>query len=339
GDHVIGASRYFKLPEQWTRQRESSRLANSILLGLESLMGIAVIALMIILFVRQIRAGKIPWRRSLWVGAALAVLMVLSELNGIPLIYQRYLTSISISNFWISVGVGLAVVPLLVGLFGWLAVALAASIYPDVWGIFRGAARRVWRRDAVVAIVLSVAAAVGISQLIALISNRFHAFAPVPIGIFSGPMDTTSPCIGVLVHALIYTVLGAAVVGILIHLARSGWRRRAWWIWPLALLILVSLGPSGAHSVREYAAGWVTGFLPFAAAVAIAGWFFRTNILAYIGAIFCLQVAAPLVQLLSQPAMFFRWNGALLLVLTLLVLVWMLAAGSRIPVSEKPITD
>lgn len=339
GNQVAGTSRYFKLPEEWTRQRRASHLANSILLGLESLLGIAVIALMIILFVRRVRAGKIPWRRSLWVGVVLAILMVLGELNSIPLLYQRYGTSISLGNFWISVFVGLAVVPLLLGLLGWLVVALAASLYPDVWGVFKGVARSVWRRDAVIAMVVSVAAAVGISQLIALISDRFHTFAPVSIGIFSSHMDTSSPGIGVLVHALIYTVLGAALLGILIHLAHEGWRRRAWWIWPVALLVLVGLGPSGAHSVREYVAGWVMGFLPFAAAVAIAAWFCRSNILAYIGAIFCLQIAAPLVQLLSQPAMFFRWNGALLLVLSLLVLAWMLAVGSRTPWSERPVAE
>ncbi len=336
GDHVVGTSRYFKLPEQWIRQREASRIGNSILLGLESLLGIAVFALIIMLFVRQVRAGKILWRRSLWVGVALAVLMVLGELNGIPLLYQNYGTSIPLSNFWISAGVGLAVVPLLLGVLGWLTVALAASLYPDAWGIFSGAARRVWRRDAVIAVVLSVAAAVGISQLIALISNRFHTFAPVSVSIFSGRMDTSSPGFGVLVHALIYTVLGAAAIGILIHLASEGWHRRAWWIWPVALLILVGLGPSGAHSVREYVAGWVMGFLPFAVAVAIAGWFFRSNILAYAAAMFCLQIAAPLVEMLSQPAMFFRWNGVLLLVLTLLVLSWMLAIGGRAPLSEGP---
>jgi membrane protease YdiL (CAAX protease family) len=339
GDHVIGTSRYFKLPEQWIRQREASRIGNSILLGLESLLGIAVFALIIILFVGQVRAGKIPWRRSLWVGVALAVLMVLGELNGIPLIYQNYGTSIPLSNFWISVGVGLAVGPLLVGLLGWLTVALAASLYPDAWGIFSGAARRVWRRDAVIAIVLGVVSAAGVSQLIALISNRFHTFAPVSISIFSGRMDTSSPGFGVLMHALIYTVLGAAAIGVLIHLACSGWHRRTWWMWPVALLILVGLGPSGAHSVQEYVAGWVMGFLPFAAAVAIAGWFFRSNILAYFAAIFCLQVAAPLVEMLSQPAMFFRWNGVLLLVLSLLVLVWMLAVGSRGPQAEGPSAD
>jgi membrane protease YdiL (CAAX protease family) len=336
GDHVIGTSRYFKLPEQWIRQREASRIGNSILLGLESLLGVGVFALIIMLFVRQVRAGKIPWRRSLWVGVALGVLMVLGELNGIPLLYQDYGTSIPLSNFWISAGVGLAVVPLLLGVLGWLAVALAASLYPDAWGIFSGAARRVWRRDVVIAIVLSVATAVGISQLIALISNRFHTFAPVSISIFSSRMDTSSPGFGVLVHALIYTVLGAAAIGILLHLACEGWHRRAWWVWPVAFLILVGLGPSGAHSVREYVAGWVMGFLPFAAAVAIAGWFFRSNILSYVAAIFCLQVAAPLVEMLSQPAMFFRWNGVVLLVLTLLVLSWMLTVGDRAPLSEGP---
>ena len=339
GNQVIGTSRYFKLPEQWTREREASRLGNSILLGFESVLGIGVFALIIILFARQVRAGEIPWRRSLWVGIALAVLMFIGELNGIPLMYQNYATSISPGNFWISVFVGLAVGPLLVGLLGWLNVALAASLYPDVWGLFRGAARRVWRRDAVVAMVLSVSAAVGISQLIGLISDRFHAFAPVPINIFSARMDTSSPGIGVLAHALTYTVLGAAAIGILIHLACLGWRRRAWWIWPAALLVLVSMGPAGAHSVREYVAGWAMGFLPFAAAVAIAGWFFRSNVLAYVAAIFCLQVAAPLVQLLSQPAMFFRWNGVLLLVLSLLVLVWLLAVGGRPPIPDGPVAE
>jgi membrane protease YdiL (CAAX protease family) len=334
GDHVIGTSRYFKLPENWTRQREASRLANSILLGLESILGIAMFALMIMLFVQQVRAGKIPWRRSLWVGVGLAGLIVLAELNTIPLMYQRYFTSISLSNFWISVAVGLAVAPLLMGLLTWLAVALATGLYPDSWAIFRGAARRVWRRDALIALALSVAAGVGISQLNALMSDRFHTFAPVSFGLFSGRMDVSLPGVSVMLHALIYTVLGAALAGILIHVGRSGWSRRAWWIWPVALLVLVSLGPWGAHSVREYMAGWVMGFLPLPAAVVIAGWFCRTNILAYVAAIFCLQIAAPLVQLLSQPSMFFRWNGVLVLIFSLLVLAWMLAAWSRAPQSE-----
>ncbi|HEX5412711.1 MAG TPA: CPBP family intramembrane glutamic endopeptidase [Terriglobia bacterium] len=329
GDQVVGTSRYFKLPEEWTRQREASRLENSILLGLESLLGIALFALMIMLFVRRVRAGKIPWRRSLWTGVALAGLTIVGELNAIPLIYQRYITSISLGNFWITVAVGLAVAPLLMGLVVWLAVALATSLYPDSWAIFRSAARRVWRRDAVIAIALSLAAAAGLTQLNGLISNRFHRFAPVSFDIFSGQMDVSFPVISVMLHAIVYTVLIAALAAILIYLARSGWLRRAWWIWPLVLLILISLGPSGAHSGRQYIAGWAMAFIPLIGAVVIAGWFCRTNILAYVAAIFCLQIAAPLEQLLSQPSAFFRWNGIVVLLLSLLLLAWMLAIGSR----------
>ncbi|TAM84121.1 MAG: CPBP family intramembrane metalloprotease [Acidobacteria bacterium] len=334
GDQVVGTSRYFKLPEEWTRQREASRLGNSILLGFQSILGIAVFALMIMLFVKQVRAGKIPWRRSLWVGVAIAGSMVVGELNTIPLMYQRYITSISLSNFWITIAVGLAVTPLLMGVLCWLAVALASSLYPDSWAIFRRAARRVWRRDALIALALSIAAAVGISQLNTLISDRFHTFAPVSFGIFSGRMDVSLPAISVILHAFIYAVLVAALAGILIYLARLGWSRRDWWIWPLALLVLVSLGPTGAHSVREYAAGWVMASIPLFAAIVIVGCFFRANILAYVAAIFCLQIAAPLVELLSQPSAFFRWNGIVLVALSLLVLLWIFAVGSRPARSE-----
>ena len=327
GDKVVGTSRYFKLPETWTRQREASHLGNSILRGLQSLLLIGLAALAIMLFVKQVRAGQILWLRSLWVGIVLAVLMVLMELTSIPLLYQRYPSSISLSNFWIMLGVSLAVSPLLMGLLAWLVVALATSLYPDAWMIFKGAARRTWRRDAVIALILGVAAAAGISQLNAAISDRFHTFAPVSIEIFPSLMDTSWPGIAFLLHTLIFTVLYASLLGILIYLVRSGWSRRAWWIWPIVLLAVVGLGPAGAHSVREYAAGWFMGLLPLAAAVVVVVWFFRSNILAYVGAIFCLQVAAPLVQLLSQPSTFFRWNGASLLILSLVVLAWMLVAG------------
>jgi len=335
GDQVVGTSRYFKVPEDWTRQREASRLGNSVLLGLDSLLGVALFALVILLFVNQVRAGEVQWRRSLWVGLVLAGLTVIGELNAIPLMYEQYRTSISLSNFWITVAVGLAVSPLLMGLFVWLAVALTTSLYPDSWSIFRGAVRRVWRRDAVIVLALSLSAAVGISQVNTLISDRFHAFAPVSLGLFAGRMDVSFPVISVMLHAIIYTVLGAALAGILIYLARSGWSRRAWWIWPVALLILVSLGPSGAHSLREYIAGWAMAFTPLVGAAVIAGWFCGTNILAYIAAIFCIQIAAPLAQLLSQPSTFFRWNGVVLLVLSLLVLAWMLAVRITGTSSDK----
>lgn len=329
GDQIVGVSRYFKIPEKWERQREASHLANAVLLGLRSLLGIGLMALLVILFVKAVRAGKIRWRRSLAAGLVLAGLSVLSELTALPLLYQRYDTSISMGNFWIPVAASLVVVPLFVGILGWLAVALATSFYPGAWMLFQREARRVWRRDAVIVLIVSLAADAGLSRFGTLISDHFHTFAPVEIGIFPDFFSRSYPGITSFLHGLVFAVLYAAFAGILIFLVRSGWSKKAWWLWPAGALLLVSLGPANAHSIREYGAGWVMSFVPFAVAVLIAAGFCRWNILAYIGAIFCLEVAGPVVDLLSQPSRFFRWNGVLLGLLAFLVLAWMMGVTGR----------
>jgi len=339
GDQVVSLSRYFKLPEQWQRQREASHLSNAVLLGLRSLLGIVLAGLAVMLFVQQVRAGRIPWRRSLWVGVALAGLVGLSELGSLPMVYRRYQTSISMTNFWIMVAAGLVVFPLLIGLFGWLMVGLATSLYPDAWKVLEGAARRVWRLDAVVVFILSVATGAALARLQTLFADRFHTFAPVQAGIFPSLLDSAYPGMAFILHALIFTVFYAALAGIVIYIVRSGWSRGAWWVWAAGALLLVSLGPANAHSVREFLAGWVMGFVPLAVAVLIAAWFFRTNVLAYVGAIFCLEVAGPLVDLLSQPSSFFRWNGVVVLVFAFLVLGWMVGSVGKHPHASEPKAD
>jgi len=52
--------------------------------------------------------------------------------------------------------------------------------------------------------------------------------------------------------------------------------------------------------------------------------FFRDNALAYPVAIFTVVLARPIAQFLLQPAKSYRWNGILLLGLTLATLSWVL---------------
>src|SRR5208337_4061915 len=114
------------------------------------------------------------------------------------------------------------------------------------------------------------------------------------------------------------------------------WTKRAWWLWAGILLGLVGLGPAGAPSVREFLAGWVMSFVPLAVAVAIVFWFFRNNLLAYLGAAFCLEVAQPLPSLLSQHAGVYRSNGLLLAVLAFLFLAWLFLVGREGEVRGEP---
>ena len=324
GEQVVGLSRFFKLPEEWERQRTATQLPNVILTGLEWLFGAGLVGGAIFLFVIQARSRKIPWRASAKVGGFLAVLMALVELNRLSVVDIRYTTSIPLSTYRVFVALSFLIVPLVVGLLCWLLVGLATSLYPNAWGIFDATARRVWRRDAAVALVVGVAAAAGINRLEAVVSSHFHAYAPVRIDLVPSAFDTTWPGPGFFVHGLFNAVVFAAGAAVLIYLARLSLVRRAWWLWLGGLLLLVSLGPAGAHSVAEFLLGWAMGLVSLVAVVGIVYAFFRDNVLAYLAAALCLQVAEPVVALLSQPPVFFRWNGAALVALTAVVLGWLL---------------
>jgi membrane protease YdiL (CAAX protease family) len=324
GDQVVGFSRSFKLPEEWERERRATHLINVILMGVSYLLVVSLVAAGLILFVKQVRSGQMPWKRSTKFGVLVAALTLLATLNQLQLFNREYDTSISLASFHLQVAVSVILIPLVMGLAAWLVVGLAASLFPDAWKLFRGAARRVWRRDATVAVIVSLAAGAGVARLEALLTSVFHAHAPIKVGLFPAAFSTTWPAIAFFLHAFIWTLIYAALLGLLILVVRVGWKCRAWWLWVGIALVLVSLGPGRAHSLAAYVVGWTEDFLPLAAAVAVAVLFLRDNILGYVAVIFCLQVADPLRQLFSQPNAFFRSNGVALTLLAALVLIWML---------------
>jgi hypothetical protein len=337
GDQVVGFARFFKLPEQWERERSTTRLTNVVLHAVSYGLVLVLAAGGLILLVRKVRRGQVPWRQSAKVGAAIAVLMLLSELNQLPAFEQQYPTSIPLATFRLFIGVSVLLVPLLSGLLGWLLAGLVLSLYPDAGRIFRASARRAWRRDAALAIGLSVAAAVGAGSLTALVQNRWHAFAPAELDLAPGGFDAAWPAASFFLSALVVSLFTVAIFGIVVHIVRSALASRAWWLWLAGVLVLVAVGPAGAHSVAEYALGWGERLVLLVGSLALLYAFFRDNLLAYFGAVFATGVREPLVALFSQPAAFFRWNGLVLAILVALLLAWMLlAVGEPQPSREPP---
>jgi len=232
----------------------------------------------------------------------------------------------------LQLAVGVFVVPLMVGLFAWLVIGCALSCYPDAGKIFNGTARRIWRRDALVALVLSLAAGAGLSRVDALLTNMFHAYASFNDELFPPDYSTLWPAGGIFISILTRTILSASAAAVAILIIRTGWKLRAWWLWLGLMLILVSFGPTHAHSLREFAAGWVMAFLPLLVVVLLVGFFLRDNILAYFVVLFGGQAAEALINLFSQPSKYFVQNGVALALLVGIVLAWMLLPSGK---SEK----
>jgi membrane protease YdiL (CAAX protease family) len=336
GDQVVGFAPMFKLPEAWERARGSSSLVNSVLRFAGILVGLAFFGAGVVLLVLKIRSGQMPWRPAAKVSALLLALLLLSELNQWPGLDRQYVTSIPLPTSRLYEVVGMIMFPLLAGLLCWLLAGLAASLYPEAWQLLRSSARRLWRRDAAVCMVLVLAADAGLAKLGALFASRFHAFAPVDIEVFPPMLNAALPGAGFFLHALWSSIVFICGLGLAIYVIRFGWTRRAWWLWVGILLGLVALGSAEAHSIREFFAAWVMSFVPLAVGAAIVFWFFRNNLLAYFAAVFCLEVGADLLSLLSQHAAFYRWNGLLLGVLVFLFLIWLLSAGREGEVRSEP---
>jgi membrane protease YdiL (CAAX protease family) len=324
GDQVVGFSRSFKLPEEWVRAQEGNSVINNILKTVLVLTILALVSAGLILFVNLVRSGKMPWKRSAKFGVLLAILGFLGTLNSLPLIYSGYDTSKSMTVWKLQVAVSVIVVPILEGLLAWLLIGSVGGLYPGAWKVLRSTARRVWRRDAVVALVLSLAAAAGLARVEALLTSALHAYAPINDDLFPVVFSTHWPAAGFFLSHLTRTLLYAALAGFAIFVIRTGWKRRSWWLWVGLALVLVSLGPTHAHSLAEFGTGWVMEILPLLVAALVVGFFLRDNILAYVMVLFSVQAAEALINLFTQPNMFFLQNGVALALLVAVVFAWML---------------
>jgi membrane protease YdiL (CAAX protease family) len=324
GNKITSVSDWFNLPEEWQRQQQKTGLMNSLLGMAGILLGLLIFTRAIVLFVQQVRHGHVPWRAAAPVAAVISVVIALHELNSLTTIEQGYNTSIPFSTFWLQTSVGLVVVPILSGLGVWLLVALALSFFPHAEYVLRRSRTAVWRKDAAVAIVLSLALAAALNNISIILTSQLPKFFLPKIDLAPGYLETWSPAVAVLFSAISSSVLAVAALGVLTAILRSGWSRRNWWLWAGCLLFLITLGPANAHSVRQFVFVWTDGAASLALAIWVMTSFFRDNVLAYLSSIFCILIAQPIVELLSQDAGTYQRNGLVLAILSVAILGWLL---------------
>ena len=325
GDQVASVSDYFKLPEEWLRRREGSSLSNS-LLGLAALLLSVLLAVAAVsLFVGELRHHSFPWRAAAPVGLALAALSVLGELNALPTLLRGYNTSIPLGTFWLQTGAKLILMPILTGVGSWVLAAFAFSLYPKAQALLRRSAARPWRRDAAWASLLALSMGFGLDRLGEVLTARWPALFPPRLDLAPSYLDTWSPALAHLLSIVPGCVLATAGIAVVIAIFQAGWSRRAWWIWAALLLLAIALGPASARSAAEFFAPWAYSALRLAVAVWIVATFFRDNALAYLSAVFCVMAAPPVIELLSQGAPLYRWNGLALAAVSLAIAAWLLA--------------
>jgi hypothetical protein len=331
GEEVSGYRTYVKLPEDWERAQQELTLGRVAHIAFQLLLVAGLIITMLVLFFKNLKQQSVPWRRmALWASwGALATAVAL--LDAFPILLSQYPTEVPLTRFLLILGIGqlLSLALIYSGLF--LLFGLAWFFLARVYGEER---LPTWRgmpasyyRDAFVLALAGIGFWAGFGRLRILLERAWptDGFALSP-SLVQG-LDRTLPAASFIASSVTTGLLVAGMIGLFGAFMRAYLPRRILQIGMLMLAAVLMLGRSGgaADSTKSYL---------WAAATLLVLWlgvmyFFQFNLMAYFVMAGGLALSSVAVQLIRQPAEFYRWNGYAVIAALVMLLAWPLVAWRR----------
>jgi hypothetical protein len=320
GDRVAALREYWKIPESFERSREQQNFISILVLVLKIGMIAGGIVFGLWMLIRNVRQGRVRWRRVLLlavlpaVGLAVAAALALSVKAN-----SQYQTSMPFETWQAIMMAGLAMT-LAFGYVMYVAAgALATSSYPECLQAFGTVRRRLLGADALVA--LGAAAGLwGISRgVAAVLTSHFHAQAilgvgaPDLIGDAAPALEAVAAAVGPLFMNAATITIAALLVGTL--------RKR----WMLAGLIVLAAAAALSNEIRtpgELALQYGPALLSVACAVVFCHWFGRKNYLAYALVFFVMALRSALLELFGSGNAGLAAQGWMVVAVGALVMVW-----------------
>jgi membrane protease YdiL (CAAX protease family) len=294
GDRATAARGYWKLPEEWTRDRERQNALGIAMLTLR----IAAIAGMVVwaiwLLVRNTRARLIPWRATLKLAAVPALAMVAGQLLSLPLLMKEYPTAIPMGTYEAIECASLAMIAIAGFVMMAAAAAVLLSLYPQSLAALRAANRGALAVDAIAALAAAIGISVALNQLRAVLFGMFPAQA---LFAMESPdaIVSSAPAIAALAGAMRSTLLSAAGLASIAMAIRKTPKR--WMLVPMAVAALFAILSPDAHTPAEFALQFGLAAVSAGAYALFCLWFARNNYLAYALVFWTMALRTPMVQL------------------------------------------
>ena len=278
GDRVAAWRSYWKIPEAFARLRSGQNALSIALVAWRLGMLAAVAVYGILLLIRKIREGTVPWRGVIRWAVPAALLTAIGPLLSVSQLLQDYNTAIPLATFQ-AVGyasIGMSVLAGFLVLAG--AVAFVTSHYPESRAALRIANRRTLGLDASVVVLAAVGFALLLSQTEGWLMGRFHRVALYSIGIPS-VVASSAPAVAAVAEAVRTTLLSAAALALAALLVKRVPRR--WMLVVVALAWLTVPVPSAVRTMGEFVLAYGIELLWAGGALLFCVVFARSNYLAY----------------------------------------------------------
>jgi len=330
GDAVGAHERRIKLPEAWERRRERGTVAHFALLAVRIVAVAWLVVHGLLLLLRGVRAGTVPWRPVALCTVWIAVLVAASTALEYPLAWKEYATAWPLATFRTSLLIGLAIAVAFQTAAAALALAMAAACHPQAAAAFQPTARRRVAAASLGAALSVVGVAVlwnGLVDLARGLLPRGFADAPVEI---PQAVATAVPALADVGGAVLGAVLVLTVVTVAAHWLATA--TRPVYRWGFAAVALLALVPSGADATPEE---FVCG-LAQAVALAAVTWLLVRHVLArnpvaYLLAAGWFAAARAALPLVAQPGPGYLAQGVALLAAAVVGgLLWLWRPGKAV---------
>jgi len=206
GSEAAGYREYLRVPEKWRQSYNELRSYNNTASSVASLFLILTIVGMVAVIFFRIRKRDIRWKTALWFGLVGFVLMLLTQLNSLPLTMLDYDTTASYSGFLIrNIGLILLEALLVGGVIIAILTAAAEVMYRERYGRFTAISRLFswtsWRTKSFfkgVLLGLTLTAFFFAYQIIFyLVADKLGAWAPADVP-YDDLLNTAFPWVAVL---------------------------------------------------------------------------------------------------------------------------------------------
>lgn len=318
GDKVVRFATFWKLPEEYERERQRTTALQIFLNVIQVLTIAAAAAIALWIVFRKTRRRELRWKPALWIGAAIAALGALGSISSYPLLFRTFNTAWTLEMFQAMILIGslISIVGVFIG--ATFCSALLLALRPDCLTALSSSNRRKMGWDALLSLLVGTAAFVFLSHFRAFLTGQFHRYASLdlnPPGVFASLVPAVNEVSGAAWAVLLWVVTLALIAAV-----AFGYLKRPWLI--VLVSLVVAAGFSGGHTAGEFLLQYAMTLAALILYSAVLLVFFRRNYLAYALWPLSMSLGRDAYKLASQPSSSLEIQGWVVATFLLLSVVW-----------------